>query len=423
MTLPDSETFVPEFGLCLAPDIRLDFDSDISTEDEEDHAINLSDPLKTPISRTDFNLPDYNTLLNDGGSGFGDGSDGFSNHYDYDDDDILRNADDADTLDFNLDSTPTKSRKRTAREDSDISHKRVYASGEGTDDEIHRIARQDHDIPDGMADWPHTDEGGFGEPLFTDYQTPPPPESFDDVFPPPVKKKRRIAIIEDDSATVQDSEFRLWPQKYREMQRVAKARRRNYEMGRIAKENAMKLLWSWGGRSERELPETLRGLFSKEALLKRWKRDGVGGRSLEKRKRDGEEAVEIGLGTGEEGFGDTGGFGDYAGGFDPIDISVSLLSEPGAYRRQRKSPAMQTMPRTTTLLFNYCRCPGIICLLDPLRDKILRIRIHNHLFILVEADFEAVSPTTAVSTIMALVRVLLFNVVVPLWIVPLRLRG
>jgi hypothetical protein len=192
---------------------------------------------------------------------------------------------------------------------------RFSSTGAGTDDEIQRIAREDHAINQPTDHWTN-DMGGFGEPAFAEYQTPPRIASLEEIAPVmPTKKKRRIVIIEDESHTVPDAEFRLWPQRYREMQAIAKERKRNLYLGRIAKENAARLLWGWDERTEKELPPALKQMFSRDALIRRWKpeNDVV---SPEKRKRV-EEDVEFGLGV-------DGGFGD-ADAFQPMDYSVSHL--------------------------------------------------------------------------------------------------
>ena len=53
LTLPDSDIYIPEFGLCLPPELMMDFDDRRDTltpahRDEIDFALNLSDPLQTP---------------------------------------------------------------------------------------------------------------------------------------------------------------------------------------------------------------------------------------------------------------------------------------------------------------------------------------------------------------------------------------
>lgn len=339
LTLPDSETFVPEFGLCLPPDL-LHFDSDTPSDEdgEDDYALDLSDALRTPLSRTnDFNLPDYDYgLLNDGiDSGFGDASDGFDVHYQSEDDDVLRNVDDGANLNFNLDTTPPRPRKRGTREDSDdVDHAKRprHISGDRTDDDVQQMAREDHIMAQQtqIDDWTN-DIGGFGEPAFAEYQTPPPvPTQVIEQIAAPVKKKRRIVfIVEDKSTTIKDADFRAWPQKYAEMQVAAKERKRNIEMGRTAKENAVRLVWGWGGRSEKELPEAFRERFSRAALLTRWlpgENNSVDNKG--KRKRVDDSAMEYAMCFGGAGgFADTGGFGDN-GGFDNLDYSVCFSDVP-----------------------------------------------------------------------------------------------
>jgi hypothetical protein len=401
--LPDAETFVPELGLCLPPDVLLDFGCETSSNsEEEDYALDPSqDVLLTPLSRADFNLPDYDTLLSDGGTGFGDASDGFTNQYDQEDDDILRNADDGADLDFNLDSTPLHPKKRGLREDgNDPATKRMrFNSGEGTDDEIQRIAREDHDLVQQphMSDWSN-DIGGFGDPAFTEYQTPPTIADEQSTVNAPVKKKSGRVIVEDKAATIKDAEFRLWPQRYREMQTIRKERGRLIEMGKIAKANAAKLVWGWGGRSEGHLPPALSQMFSREALLKRWAPAESHPATPGKRKRN-ETDVEYALGFGDGGFGDQGGF----------DYSVSHEIFP-ADLRQRKLLVTPMIWRPMTPQSNYCKCHGTITHPDRPHDKRLRIYIPARPSIPGEAGSGVVSLVIADSTITTLHRVLLFHV-------------
>ena len=183
MTLPDSDTYVPEFGLCLPPELMMDFCDIDGTpihvpRDGLDFALNLSDPLQTPLSRrtSDFSLPGYDMSIrhDSNDSGFGDYSDGgiFTNDYE-EDDDILRNADDAEHLDFNLDPTPSQSRKRTSQDGGggDVLKRARHTSAD--DDDIQRIAREDHDhARQFQYDDFDYDTGGFGDPNFDEYRSP-----------------------------------------------------------------------------------------------------------------------------------------------------------------------------------------------------------------------------------------------------------
>ena len=325
LTLPDSDTYIPEFGLCLPPELMMEF-SDLdgtptpAPRDQVDFALSLSDPLQTPPSRgtNEFSLPGYDMSVghdSNTDSGFGDYSDGggFSNDYD-EEYDILRNANDSEHLDFNLDPTPSQRRKRISQDSGggDVSKRARHISAD--DDDIQRIAREDHDHARRFQydDFNHY-TGGFGEPNFDEYRSPTPVANDapavetiaqDDV--PKVTKRRRI-IVEDDSSTIKDDNFRLWPQKYIETQAAANARRKTHEMTKLAKERAMNYLWGWNGRENSSLHPLLSQLFSRTALLKRWKPDLQPMNPGEKRKRDDGGELEYGMG----GFGrDTGGFGD-----------------------------------------------------------------------------------------------------------------
>ena len=310
LTIPDSETYVPEFGLNIPPEFAFNFDDLESPSQPEDTAdLNLSDALHTPLPRHEFSLPSYNLSLgpasND--SGFGDytGDAGFG--YDDDDDDILRNVDDAGNLDFNLD-TPTYPRKRGAQDDLPTEPKRVRVTTSADDDEIQRMAREDHDMGNHQFNDFGDDGGGFGDVNFDVYGTPPPVSEVpvEEVVKP--KKRRRVVIVEDNSSTIPDDEFRSWPQRYRETQDIANFQHMKNEMKKLAQKRATQFLWGWGAKT---LHPSLADMFSREALLARWKREPVG----LKRKRHENGELEYAM-----EFGDGGGFGD--GGFD---YSVSFL--------------------------------------------------------------------------------------------------
>ena len=288
--------------------------------DGVDFALNLSDPLQTPLSRrtSDFSLPGYDMSIghdSNNDSGFGDYSDGggFGNDYGDEEDDILRNANDAEHLDFNLDPPP-QPRKRASQDDSggDVSKRARHTFTD--DDDIQRIAREDHDHARQFqyGDFDH-DTGGFGEPNFDEYRTPipvnddPAVEATLQDDAPRVRKRRRLVIIEDDSSIIKDEDFRSWPEKYLETQAAANARRKNQEMTKLAKERATSYLWGWNGRENSSLHPLLSQLFSRTALLERWKPEIRLANVAEKRKRDDDGNLEAGMG----GFGgDTGGFGD-----------------------------------------------------------------------------------------------------------------
>src|ERR1700694_3450415 len=64
LTLPDCDTFIPEFGLCLPPELQLNFDTDsspTSARQDFDFSANLSDALQTPLTGRshEFSLPGY----------------------------------------------------------------------------------------------------------------------------------------------------------------------------------------------------------------------------------------------------------------------------------------------------------------------------------------------------------------------------
>jgi hypothetical protein len=149
------------------------------------------------------------------------------------------------------------------------------------------------------------------------------------------------------------------------MQIVGNARRRNLEMTRIAKQRAFDYIWGWGGRRAGSLPPALDAMFSRIALMERWK--GASS-DVVKRKRDDDGELEYPLG----GFGDNGGgfgegFGDSNGGFEGNDYSVYL--EVAADDRRWRSLVMHKERRVDTHLFKLCRCHGQICLRDKLLDK------------------------------------------------------
>jgi hypothetical protein len=317
LTLPESDTFVPEFGIHLPAELIFNFDNGSPTpgaRDELEYNLNLSDALQTPLhgfNAHEFSLPGYNAYAAHVSTddGFGDFSGGF------DDDDILRNADDVEALDFDLEPTPTHPSKRLTEnvDGSSVKHTR-YTSADGTDDEVQRIAREDHE----PGQQPHLDDfgtdAGFDNPSFDEYHTPPPQESVqgtEDQEIAQVKKRRRIVIVEDDATMIADADFRSWPAKYREMQEAATTRRKNLEMNRIAKKNAIHCVWGWGGDHMGGLPPMLNQLFSRDALLQRWTGESQTAVVPGKRKRDDEDGeVEYGMGMED------------AGGFDPIDYGV-----------------------------------------------------------------------------------------------------
>ena len=334
MTLPDSDTYIPEFGLCLPPELMMDFDDLDGTptpgprDNEVDFALDLSDPLQTPVSRrtNDFSLPGYDMSVghdSSNDSGFGDYCDGggFGNGYRDYEDDILRNADDAEHLDFNLNPSPSHPRKRASQDDGgDVSKRARHTSAD--DDDIQRIAREDHDHARHFRyDDFNYDTGGFGDPNFEEYRSPipvngdPVVETTTQDDAPRVRKRRRVIIVEDESATIKDEDFRSWPQRYVETQAAANARRKTQDMIKLAKERAKNYLWGWNGRENSSLHPLLSQLFSCAALLERWKPDHHPTNAAQKRKRDDDGELKY----GKDGFGgDTGGFGD------PMDYSVFL---------------------------------------------------------------------------------------------------
>jgi len=295
LTIPDSETYVPEFGLNVPPEFALNFhELDFTTRREETIEVNLSDALHTPLPRTnEFSLPGYDLS---GGphsidSGFGDYSGDAGFGYDDEDDDILRNVDDAANLDFNID-TPTNPRKRGAQEDPPTVSKRVRITTSGDDDEIQRIAREDHEGHHQLNDF--GDDGGvFGEYNFDAYESPPPPVEETPADKPPRKKRRRVAIVEDNSSTIPDDVFRTWPQMYRETQDVANLQHKKNLKRKFAQKRATQLLWGWG----KNLHPSLSDFFSRDALLACWKSPPTAP----------PDEVEFPMG----GFGDGGGF-DYS---------------------------------------------------------------------------------------------------------------
>jgi hypothetical protein len=327
LTLPDSEFYIPEFGLCLPPGLELDFNPSSPLHDHAvDFSQNLSDTLQTPLTNRRY---DNLTLDMSAGhdtldSGFGDdgGDDGLGFGNDNYDDDGLANVDDTGVLDFDLgpiDPTPTRPRKRAS--DDDERHAR-YTS-EGTDDEIQRNIRDDHnrlrhpDTPDNFDN--------FDNPGFDQYNTPsnlpalPVPRSptaLPDLEKPP-RKRRRIVIVEDDACTIKDADFRSWQEKYMEIQIAGNAKKKHAEKLRIAKLRALNYIWGWGGRKENELPPGLAQKFSRTALVQRWsgKAPTVGRKRVEEVEFPRAEMGDTG------GYGD-GGFGDMGGGYDNADYAV-----------------------------------------------------------------------------------------------------
>ena len=303
LTIPDSDTYVPEFGLNIPHEFAVNLDDLNSITREGSISVNLSSALHTPLPLAhEFSLPSYDLSL-------GPASDdsGFSNYtgdafgHDDEEDDILRYADDAGNLDFNLD-TPVFPRKRVAQSDPPTESKRFRLTTSGDDDEIQRIARQDHNVQPQFNDF--GDDGGFGEVNFDAYNSPP-PVPVEEVTRP--KKRRRVVIIEDKSSTIPYDEFRSWPQKYRATQDIANFQHMKNKMKKLAQKRATQLLWGWGVAT---LHPSLADIFSREALLAHWKEPAA-----EKRKRD---ELEFPM-----GYGESGGFGD--GGFDYVSAPVGGL--------------------------------------------------------------------------------------------------
>jgi hypothetical protein len=375
LTLPDCDTFLPEFGLCLPPELQLNFNTysspTTSRPNDFDFSAPLSNDLQTPLTGRshEFSLPGYGASAGNDYNGFGFSDDigGFRD----DDDDGLANADDADTLDFDLgpvDPTPTRPHKRVSSDNDTISKRARYTFVDGNDDEIQRIAREDHDNAR-RGDTPDNNfDSGFGDIEFAEYRTPPPLSMppVDETINPP-RKRRRVIIVEDDTSTVKDSDFRSWPEKYLQMQIMGNTRKKNLEMTRIAKQRALNYIWGWGGRRAGSLPPALDAMFSRIALMERWKGPTS---DVVKRKRDDDGELEYPFG----GFGDTGGgFGDGIGGFEGNDYSVYF--EVATDDRRWKSLVMPKT-RLDTHLFKLCRCHGQICPRDKLLDrhhKILKV--------------------------------------------------
>lgn len=331
LTLPDCDTFVPEFGINLPPTLVLQFQALLTgndpSHDQRDGTVlgaTLSSPLRTPLhGHHDFSLQDYD--IGGGGSSVGDYGDDGGFDYGYDDDeDILRDANDAGTLDFNLD-IPGSSRKRGADELGGTEKRARYGSFD-TDDM--RIAAEDHD-QGGQFDSLAFGDGGFGDAQFDPYRTPPPnppagaPE--DDTGNPslPARKKRRQrGLIVPDTATVNTDSPRAWQDHYTEAMNSLRARQEKEKGNRFVVKRVEMALWAWNGRGE--LHPKLAAMFSRDTLLRQW---GMGQKGGVKRKRDVTVAggeLEIGMGGG--GFGDgefgDGGFGDTQGIPDALDLAV-----------------------------------------------------------------------------------------------------
>lgn len=322
--IPDSDTFVPEFGLCLPPELALSLEFEgLPLLDQVDDTLNLSDPLRTtPTQVNDFNLPDY---------GMSAGHDLLESDFDFsgggftaDDDDILRNVDDAEHLDFNLDSTPLHPGKRIAQDVVSSPSKRMNASID--DSEIQRIAREDHENVKGFQfNGFGSDMGGFGDPNFDIYKSPPPQENdaigntVEEISGPRAKKRRRLVIVEDDTPTIPDDEFRKWPERYIETQAAAISRRRDFEMTKLAKTRATRFLWDWNGRDNASLHPLLLELFSRDAFVACWKAVSQSGNTTGKRKRD---EIDGEVENAMVEFGGTGGFNSMDFPVHPIQIQL-----------------------------------------------------------------------------------------------------
>src|SRR5262245_34798666 len=263
LILPNSDTYIPEFGLCLVHDPLFTLNEHEDTSDDSrDDLLNLSHNLQTPLYDTsDLSLLAYEP--ND--SSFGDTS--FSRGYE-DEDDILRTGNDEEPLNFNLDDTTPLPRSHVI---SDGLVRSRYLSAE--DDDIQRIAREDHNFARQMQSggWEDND-AGFGETHFEEYKNVAMQNDNEhqeiDTTPPPRKKYK--VIVEDDECIMRDSKFRTCQHEYREMQNLAKNRSERVERGKTAKRNAENLVWGWGGRGSTCLPPALLKIFSRDALLKRW---------------------------------------------------------------------------------------------------------------------------------------------------------
>jgi len=330
LTIPDSDTFVPEFGINIPPHLALQFRSllaDDNPANEEKEPTppgpNLSSPLGTPLPHNpDFSLHGYDI---GGGSSFSidyddDGGFGYAGGYD-DDDDVLRHANDAGTLDFNLEIPGSSTKKRGANDEGGSGKRARYHSID--DEDVRRIAREDH-AGGGQFDFALSGGIEFGDdPQFDPYHTPSPispengPEKAGQVVPTlPLIKKGRRALIVQDSVTVNTDSPRAWQDRYAEKMHGAKARWEKAERAKVAAARAMDALWRWNGTTE--LHPLLATFFSRDALLKRWDQSP----SEVKRKWDatiGGGDIEIGMDSG--GFGD-GGFGDMPGIPDSLDLTV-----------------------------------------------------------------------------------------------------
>jgi hypothetical protein len=336
LTISDSDTFVPEFGINIPPTLGLQFQALINDpaphQEERELTLgpNLSSPLRTPAHH-DFSLQGYE--IGGGLSSAGDfGDDGgfeFTGGLYGEEDDALRNANDAGTLDFNIDIPGLSSeRKRVMTETPGSLLKRARVLHSLDSEDMRRIAREDHDVGGGQQfDFTLYGGGGdFDEAQFDVYRTPPPPQIEADLTGEaepsavPVAKRRRRALIVQDSVTLYADSTRAWQERYKEAMRSAKARQEKIEMGRVASVRAAEALWGKG-----KLHPLLARVFSREALLHRWDRDNKSGSGVSgKRKLDaisggrGGGDIEIGMGGG---FGD-GGFRDMRGTPDPLDLTV-----------------------------------------------------------------------------------------------------
>jgi hypothetical protein len=330
LTLPDCDTFVPEFGINLPPTLVLQFQA-LLTDDDPSHdqregtvlGAALTSPLRTPLhGHHDFSLQDYD--IGGGGSSVDYGDDGgFDYGYD-DDDDILRDANDAGTLDFNLDIPGSSSRKRGADELGGAEKRPRYGSFD--EDDLRRIAAEDHD-QGAQFDPLDFADGGFGDAQFDPYRTPDPvapanAAKEEELSLPAPKKRRQRGLIVPDNATVNTDSPRAWQDNYAEAMTSLRARQEKDRGTRFAVRRAEMALWGWNGCGE--LHPKLATMFSRDSLLRTWGRGEKGG---VKRKRDvavGPGDVEIGMGGGgfgDGGFGD-GGFGDTQGMPDALDLTV-----------------------------------------------------------------------------------------------------
>ena len=312
LVIPDSETFIPDFGIVLPPEYALPSLSDDSPPSSP-LVFPLSDSIhSTPLQHADFSLSDPSWSLN---SGFDDvGGD----TYGYDDDDGLGNVDDTATLNFGLDVTPLIGRRETGS----VTRKRAYTSVD--DDEVRRIAMEDHDVDFDDGGFGFGGEMGFDGVNFEEYRTPPQHVVEDGEVAEVVndegqvrRKRRRVHIVEDDNVTLTE-ENKNWTERYKEIISRAQVRRDKLDTAKMAKQIAERMVWSWNNIPSDKLPPNLHSFFSKTALLAKWKP-----RTAPPPKKNGEvqQMAETDIGMG---FGETGGFGD-GGGFDSIDYVTTEI--------------------------------------------------------------------------------------------------